>query len=256
MPRLDRDGVGIAYTVAGTGPAIVLTHGFAATSAMFERNVAALARDHTVVTWDQRGHGASDAPADPAAYSPELAVADLVALLDAVGSDRAVVAGHSLGGYLSLELHLSHPDRVAALVLIGTGPGFRRAEPRAEWNAMAERTASAFAARGLAALGRSEELAGARHRDATGLVHTARGVLPQHDARVIDSLPSISVPALVVVGALDAPFLDGARYMAGKIPGAELTVVDGARHAPNVTHADEFDERLRAFLDGRGATPG
>ena len=251
MPRLHRDGVGIAYDVTGSGPAVIFTHGFAATSAMFERNVDALARDHTVVTWDQRGHGASDTPTDPAAYSPALAVGDLVALLDAVGADRAVVAGHSLGGYLSLELHLAHPERVAALVLIGTGPGFKRADPRADWNAMAERTAAAFDARGLDALGPSEELASARHRDAVGLVLTARGVLPQLDARVIESLPSIDVPTLVVVGELDTPFLDGAHYMAAKIPAAELAVVEGARHAPNVTHATEFDARLRAFLDAR-----
>ena len=252
MRRLDRDGVGIAYTVAGTGPAILFTHGFGATSAMFDGNVDALARDHTVVTWDQRGHGASDTPTDPAAYSVDLAVGDLVALLDAVGADHAVVAGHSLGGYLSLELHLGHPERIAALVLIGTGPGFRRTEPRDGWNAMAARTASAFEARGLGALGSSEELAGARHRGAAGLVHTAQGVLPQHDARVIESLPSIAVPTLIVVGALDTPFLDSAHYMAGRIPDAELAVLDGARHAPNVTHADEFDERLRSFLDRGG----
>ena len=101
-------------------------------------------------------------------------------------------------------------------------------------------------------LGNSDELAGARHRDAGGLALTARHVLPQHDARIIESLPAVAVPTLVVVGSLDTPFVNGANYLADRIPDAELAVVDGARHAPNVTHADEFDARLRTFLDARG----
>src|SRR6266508_6391834 len=113
VPQLDREGVGIHYEVAGDGNrTVLLSHGWAASSGMFAANVPVLAERHTVVTWDLRGHGRSDAPADPSAYSALLAVADMVALLDNVGAERAVVAGHSLGGYLSLELQRDHPERV------------------------------------------------------------------------------------------------------------------------------------------------
>lgn len=234
----------------GAGPAILLTHGFAATAQMFAANVDDLARDHTVVTWNVRGHGASDSPTDPARYSVELSVGDMTAVLDAAGVDTAVVAGHSLGGYLSLEFHLEHRERVTALVLIDTGPGYRRDEPREEWNRMAARYASDLELRGLDALSDSEELSAGAHRDAAGLALAARGILRQHDARVIESLPAIDVPTLVVVGEHDTPFLDGCRYMAAKIPRADLAVIEGARHAPNVSHSAAFNGRMREFLSG------
>jgi pimeloyl-ACP methyl ester carboxylesterase len=252
VPQLDRDGVRIHYEVAGEGPAIVLTHGFAASAQMFAANIASVARDHTVVTWDLRGHGASDYPDDPAAYAPALAVADLGALLDAVGAERAVVGGHSLGGYLSLAFHLAHPERVEALILIDTGPGYRSAAPRRAWNEMCERYAADLERRGLGGLPGSDELNAVVHRDATGLVVAARHLLPQYDDRVLASLPTIGVPTLVVVGDRDEPFLAPSKYMAAKIPGARLVVIPGAGHAPGVSHAEEFDTALRTFLDSVG----
>jgi pimeloyl-ACP methyl ester carboxylesterase len=247
--KLDRDGVSIHYDVAGSGPAVLLSHGFGASSHMFRPNVDAVAAGNTVITWDQRGHGASDSPTDPDAYSSALAVADMAAILDAAGVERAVVGGHSLGGYLSLAFQRAHPDRVAALVLIDTGPGYRSDDGRAKWNRMAEGYASDLAERGLAALGGSGELSASVHRDANGLVHAARRVLTQSDASVLESLPTVAVPVLVIVGERDKPFLAGSSYMAEKIPDATLVVVPGAGHAPNVTHTAEFDVHLRSFLD-------
>jgi pimeloyl-ACP methyl ester carboxylesterase len=249
MPYLDRDGVRIHYDVAGSGPALLLTHGFAATSAMWSPNVDALAKDHTVVTWDLRGHGGSDYPDDPAAYSVPLSLGDMRALLDAAGAARAVIAGHSLGGYLSLEYHLAATDRVAGLVLVGTGPGFRKDDAREGWNRFASGYADRLQKEGLGALGRSEELRSAVHRDATGLERAARGILAQNDARVMDSLATIAVPTLVIVGGDDKQFLGGSEYMATKIPGARLALIEGAKHAPNLSHPDMFNDQVRALLD-------
>lgn len=250
MSFLDRAGVRIFYEVRGRGPALLLTHGFSASSAMYAQNVDALARTHTVITWDLRGHGQSDSPADPAAYSTPLSVGDMTALLDAAGAERAVIAGHSLGGFLSLELHLAQRARVAALILIGTGPGYRSDAPRKAWNEMVEKTAARFERKGLAALGDGEEVRAASHRDksALGLARAARGILAQHDGRVIESLPTISVPTLVVVGEHDTTFLAGSRYMAEKIPGAELVVIAGAGHSPNMTKPAEFHRAVDEFL--------
>jgi pimeloyl-ACP methyl ester carboxylesterase len=247
---VDVDGVKIACTVSGVGPTVLMTHGFAASSHMFTTNAEELARDHRVITWDLRGHGASDAPEDPAAYSIDASVTDIAALLDHVGTDAAVLVGHSLGGYLSLAFRLAHPARVRGLVLVGTGPGFRKEQPRSEWNAMAERFAINFETRGIAAHRGSDEFDPSVHvHGAAGLARAARGILPQHDARVIDSLPEIDVPTLVVVGERDETFLAGSRYMADKIPQGELAVIEGAGHAPNVSHPHEFDATLRRFLE-------
>ena len=72
--RLDRDGVRIHYEVHGQGPVVLLSHGYSATSQMWRGQIAALSKDHTLVTWDMRGHGQSDYPADQSAYSEELTV--------------------------------------------------------------------------------------------------------------------------------------------------------------------------------------
>lgn len=253
MEELDRDGVAIAWQQRGDGPALLLTHGFMATSHMWEPNLEALAARHRAITWDMRGHGRSDYPTDAAAYSPEVYVDDMVALLDAAGVERAVLVGMSLGGYLSLECHLRHPERVAGLVLVDTGPGFKRDEPREAWNELSEGRAVGFEARGLDHLDLDRtEIAEGTHRDATGLVLSARHVLKQHDDRVIRSLPQVSVPTLVVVGALDERFLAGCSYMAAKIPGAEHLVIPEAGHASNMDQPEAFDRGVTDFLARHG----
>ena len=238
----------IFHEATGSGPVVLLTHGFAASSHMFTATVGALAVDHTAVVWDQLGHGRSDAPDDPAAYSVAASLQAMLAILDAVGAEDAVLLGHSLGGYLSLELVLAHPQRVRALVLVDTGPGYRSDRGREQWNEMAEGYARDLDEHGLDGLTASAELSSGVHRSASGLAHSARGVLHQSDGHVMEGLASIIAPTLVVVGENDQPFLAGSQYMSQKIPGARLAVIDGAGHAPPVTHPAEFNRVLREFL--------
>ena len=251
MLRLHRDRVDLVFNVAGARSAaspVLMTHGFAATSQMFAGNTAALAQNHLVITWDMRGHGRSSAPDDPSLYTVPLVLADMVALLDQLDLPRATLLGHSVGGFLSLEFALAHPDRVEGLILVDTGPGFRRDEARDGWNAMAERYATSLAERGLDGLPASAELRAGTHRTATGLIHFARGVLTQRDASVLNGLPSIAVPTLVIVGANDSNFVAGSEYMAAKMPDARLIVVPDAGHAPNIDRPDLFDRRVQEFL--------
>jgi pimeloyl-ACP methyl ester carboxylesterase len=215
---------------------------------MWTANMPALSADRRVITWDIRGHGQSDAPDDEALYSEKLSLEDMAALLDAMGADRAVVGGLSLGGYLSLAFHLQHRERVTALVLCDTGPGYRREEPRAGWNTMATTWADDLERSGLAALADSAEVRAAHHRSAKGLALAARGILTQHDSSVIDSLPSIRVPTLVLVGEDDRPFLGATDVMAAKIPGAIKVVLAGAGHAANIDQPAAFDRALLDFL--------
>jgi pimeloyl-ACP methyl ester carboxylesterase len=235
--------------IAGSGPAVLLTHGFAASSHMYVATVADLSRDHMAITWDLRGHGKSDSPTDPAEYSVAASLDDMAGVLDAAGAARAVLVGHSLGGYLSLEFALARPERVDGLVLVGTGPGFRKEEGRQRWNEMAEGYATDLDERGLDGLPASAELDAGVHRSAAGLALAARGILRQRDGHVLEALPTIAAPTLVVVGEHDAPFLAGSGYMAAKIPGARLVTIAGAGHAPPVTHPDEFNAEVRSFLE-------
>lgn len=250
MPLLPRPCGAIRYEVSGElRPPLLLSHGYAATSAMFAANLAAIVPRNKVVTWDLRGHGGSECPSDPGCYTTDAAILDMAAVLDHLGLERAILGGHSLGGYLSLAFALAHPERVAGLVLIGTGPGFRSDEARERWNRMAEATASRIAERGLAAVPAGFELHGGAHRAANGLILAARGLLTQHDSHVIDGLGTIAVPALVVVGADDAQFQGAADYMAAKIPLGRKVVIPGAGHAPNVAAPALFAAELRSFLD-------
>ncbi|WP_439817436.1 alpha/beta fold hydrolase [Zavarzinia sp. CC-PAN008] len=254
MATLNRDGVAIHYEVHGPAdaPVLLLSHGYSATSGMWAGQIEALSRDHRLVLWDMRGHGASDSPADQDLYSEEATVADMAAILDAVGARTAIVGGLSLGGYMSLAFHVAHPERVRALLIIDTGPGFRKDPPREAWNQTAHRTAERFEQSGLAALQRmSKEMAMSRHRSVEGLVRAARGMLTQKDSRIIDSLSTIAVPSLVVVGADDTPFLAASDYMAAKIPGAEKIVIPNAGHAVNIDQPQAFNTAVLDFLKRR-----
>jgi len=251
MPKINRDGVQIYYEVHGSGPPLILTHGYSSTSEMWQGQVEALAKQHKLVLWDMRGHGRSDYPADPRAYSEALTIADIAALLDAIGTERAIVGGLSLGGYMSLAFYRAHPERVRALLIIDTGPGFRKDDARDAWNKRALDTAERFEREGLAMLkSASHERAMVSHRDASGLARAARGMLTQRDARVMGVLPEIKVPALIVVGADDAPFLAASDYMAAKIPGARKVVIPAAGHAVNIDQPQAFIDAVLPFLDG------
>jgi pimeloyl-ACP methyl ester carboxylesterase len=249
MSKLTRNGVELYYEVHGSGPVLLLTHGYSSTSQMWRGQIEAFAQHHTVVVWDMRGHGRSDYPPDQSAYTEEHTVADMAALLDAVAAPSAIVGGLSLGGYMSLAFHRRHPERVRALVIIDTGPGFKKDEPRAAWNATALQRADSLERQGLGVLkSASAERAIAVHRSADGLAKAARGMLTQHTAEVIESLPSIAVPSLVVVGADDTPFLAASDYMAAKIPGARKVVIPNAGHAANLDQPEAFNAAVGQFL--------
>jgi len=249
MPHLNRDGVNIHYEVSGDGPVLLCTHGFSLTGHMWQATAAALADRFRVVSWDIRGHGYSDSPADPAAYSKALALADMAALLDAVGADQAILMGHSLGGYLSLSFHVEHAARIRALALVGTGPGYRNPEARAGWNQQAEERARFFEEHGIEGH-ESAEAHGNRHRSAQGLALAARGILAQHDGLVMEELPDIRVPTLIVVGADDTPFLGAADYMEKRIAGSRKVVLPNAGHMPNFDQPALFQQAVRGLLEG------
>lgn len=121
--RLTReDGTTLAVAVEGAGPTALLLHGFTLSSAMWTENgvAPALAGRFRVVAPDLRGHGDSDRPADPAAYGRRM-VADIGAVLDAEGAERAHLVGFSLGAELALAFAAGAPGRAASLTLIGSG---------------------------------------------------------------------------------------------------------------------------------------
>ena len=224
-----------------------------------------VAAGHPVVLWDLRGHGDSEAPEGPAAYSIERVVSDLWAVAEKTTSEAPfVAAGLSFGGLASLHFMLRHADRVAGLALVDSGPGFKNPEAAAGWAAQVERTASFLENRGFEAfvkgragttcIGSKPELPAARAaadaicaQDVAGVARFGRevsGLAPP----VIDELAGMDVPALVVVGENDKPFLRAAEVMAAKLPRARHVVIPDAGHIVNIEESERFNREMIDFL--------
>ncbi|KXL49191.1 hypothetical protein M433DRAFT_62470 [Acidomyces richmondensis BFW] len=251
MPYLTRE-VQLYYEVHGTGPPVLLTHGYSSSSAMWQGQIEAFIRKgFMLIIWDMRGHGKTSYPVEQTQYSEAHTVADMAALLDEVCGERsaAIIGGLSLGGYMSLAFYRVHPQRVQGLLIIDTGPGFKNDKAREAWNETAYKTGSRLSQYGLSVLQEaSPERSQVTHRGAHGLVLAARGMLAQRNAAVIESLPSIRVPTLIVVGKDDKPFLAAAEYMAKKIPGATKIEIPDAGHAVNIDQPRVFNETVIGFL--------
>jgi pimeloyl-ACP methyl ester carboxylesterase len=220
---------------------------------------------HSVVLWDLRGHGDSEAPDGADAYSIERVVTDLLAVAAATTPDAPfVAAGLSFGGLASLHFAVRHPDRVAALALVDAGPGFKNPEAAAGWAAQVERTANFLETRGFedfvagragaTCIGAKPELPAARAaaraicaQSVPGIARFGRevsGLAPS----VIDDLATLSMPALVIVGENDKPFLRAAEVMSAKLPRAHHVVIPGAGHIVNIEEAEIFNRELIDFL--------
>ena len=126
MAYIERDGVKVYFEDHGTGPGVLLSHVFSASSTMWRAQVAALQDHYRVMTWDMRGHGQSDYPDDPAAYSENHSIADMAAILNACGLQQAVIGGLSLGGCTSLAFHRHHPDRTAGKPPMAAPPALKQ----------------------------------------------------------------------------------------------------------------------------------
>jgi pimeloyl-ACP methyl ester carboxylesterase len=252
MAYLDRNGVKIFYEEHGSGPAILLSHGYSASTRMWDGQVAAFKDRYRVITWDMRGHAQSDSPEDQDEYSEAATVEDMAAILRACGLEQAVIGGLSLGGYMSLAFWAAHPEMCRALMLFDTGPGYRNPKGREGWNETAVKRAESFEKNGLASMGGSAEVRVSQHRSAEGLARAARGMLAQFNDTVITCLDTITVPTLVLVGSNDAPFLTATDYMANKIPGARKVVIENAGHAANIDQPAAFNAGVEAFLKENG----
>ena len=248
MAYLTRDGVRIFYEDEGTGIPIFLSHGFGASTRMWDGQVAKFSDRYRFIRWDMRGHGQSDSPDDPALYSQAHTLGDILGVLDYLEIDKAVIGGHSLGGYMTLAFNARHADRTKALILQGCGPGYRSDTARATWNIRAENRALSLEEGGLDALAGGAEVNVIEQKSALGLANAARGILSQVDAAAIDSLPGINVPVLILIGDGDEHYLQGSAYMASRIPGAINVTVPNAGHGVNVDQPNIVNKAFGEFL--------
>ena len=259
------DGAELSYRAEGAGTPLILCTASFSTHLHWSGVEAALAQRHRVVTWDYRGHGLSEAPDDPERYSLAQITEDLRVVHEtAIGDEPAIVGGLSIGGLISLSHALAHPGRVRALVLVNTGPGFKKPEAAAQWQQMLERAAAKMEAVGLETylegrraqaelLGLDPEGPAARAVRSGVLRSTVRGLtlfarqVAGPVPNLVDRLAEVTVPTLVLVGALDPAFQRASEVMAAKLPDATRVVLEGAGHVANLDQPDAFVREVEAF---------
>jgi non-heme chloroperoxidase len=222
---------------------VLLVHGFASTGAMtWEATgwVRALTEaGRGAIVPDLRGHGASDAPHDPDAYSPELLARDLLAVLDEHGVERVDVMGYSMGSWVSLALVALAPSRVRRLVVGGVGT----VEQFGHWGVAAVQAALRDASTELDADSPLAPLL-ASLRKAPGVDREALAACAAGMA--VHPLPlSSSVPTMLVVGEAD-PVTEGA-YEAARLLGAQLVVLPRRNHVTTLS-ARAFKQAALPFL--------
>ena len=264
------DGVALYVEAHGTGLPVLFSCPLNTTCENWRPQVDPLvAQGFRVVLWDFRGHGRSDAPDDPAAYSMEQVLDDLGRVLDwaapAAPAVPAVLGGLSFGGLASLHFALRAPARVRGLLLIDSGPGFKNPEAQQRWEAGVEKTASFLERKGMQAFvesraaattfGSRPELPAAQAarraiaaQQPVGLAHFARRVAALAPP-VIDELASIRIPALVIVGEHDAAYQRAAQVMQARLPLAESVSIPGAGHIVNIEAAESFNAAVLGFLE-------
>jgi len=268
------DGYTLHAEAHGEGVPLVLSCALATTSENWRPQVEPLvAAGLRVVLWDFRGHGRSDAPDDPGVYDVHRVVDDLARVLDwAAPGQPAVLAGLSFGGLASLHLALRDPARVRALVLVGSGPGFKNPDAQARWTALVERTASFVLRNGMQAFaaGRAAATLVGLHPERPAAQAAARAIAAQvphgiaHFARhvagpaepVLDRLGEIAAPTLVMVGEHDEQYLRAADVLAARMPRAERASIRGAGHIVNLDEPEAFDAALLGFLGRLGIARG
>jgi pimeloyl-ACP methyl ester carboxylesterase len=257
--------------VEGSGPVVVLAHGFGGSARNFAPQARALRDRFTVVRYDARGHARSEAPDDPAAYTLEIFAADMGRVLDHASAETAVVGGLSMGAGTALRFALAHPERVRGLVLAAFPPG---PKVPGSFTAVARAFAEAIERDGLDAAGarfvwgptsgldpQAAKLVrqGFLEHPPHGLAHTLRGGIAEQPSvgDLAPRLAALQQPALVVVGDRDRMSLEPCRALASVLPDARLAVIEGAGHVVNLAKPAEFNAELGRFLDDlRRSTTG
>jgi pimeloyl-ACP methyl ester carboxylesterase/predicted glycosyltransferase len=286
---VNRDGVPIYYEVHGdSGPTVLLLPAWAIVHRrLWKAQVPYLSNHFRVVTFDPRGNGASGRPTDPAAYDTKVQVGDALAVLDAVGADRAVLVGNSFGTILAYMFAALHPDRVAGAVLIGTT---LNVDGRDDYP-LAQKLATFDEDRGVDE-GWDRYNRHSFHRDFTGFLEffigqaftdphstkqiedgmswgeqttpevlaatlgTRAATPPAAMASIIRSLaPQVTCPVLVIHGDRDAVAPIHLGRSVAKLLDAPIVEFAGAGHCPQARYPVQVNRLLREFIDRTTAAP-
>lgn len=273
---VDAGGISIRYLTAGEGPPLVLLHALGESAFDWRWVMPALGRSHRIYAPDLPGFGGSGKP--HAGYTPACFRHTMSAFLDAVGVERAAVAGNSLGGLVALRLALEEPERVSSLCLVGSAGLGREVTYALRFPALPGYGEAAIT------LGKTPPGAAARAYSKAGLLFARpyraprawlseqcrlaqqpgfleaalsalRAQVSFNGQREVlpEELPRLEMPALVIWGALDRVFpVRQARDAARRLRRARLALIPDCGHLPQIEHPPRFAAELGGFLAGQG----
>lgn len=258
--QVDVRGIRLAVVLGGEGVPVVLLHGFPLSSAIWDPIRPSLESACRLVTPDLRGMGRSERPVG--AYSMDSLAEDVLHLADALGLERFVLGGHSMGGYVTLRFAARWPERLAGLIFVGSKaeadppPGrIVRQEAIAEIGRYgAERYLEGFVPRLVGRTSHQEhpELLPRLGAIVAGtpahvLQACQQGMLERPDSTAL--LPQLDMPSLVVVGEEDTFVpLATAQAMAAALPQGRLAVISGAGHTPSLERPVQTASAIFSFL--------
>jgi pimeloyl-ACP methyl ester carboxylesterase len=253
----------IYYQVAGAGQPFVMIHAGVADSRQWNNEFALFADRFQVVRYDMRGYGKSAPVAGEFSH-----LQDLTALLDHLHVDQPIILmGCSMAGGLAMNLALTQPSRVKALIMVSAGPsGLFLDVPESDKFGEAEQAFKAGDLERAAELetqiwfdgdGRTPTQVNQAMRrlayemDRTALAHEGLGKsLPDTEIRAAERLSEVRVPVLIITGEYDEPYTHAAAdYMLERLPVARKEIIRDAAHLPNMDHPEEFRRIVSDFLD-------
>lgn len=259
--RATLNGIEIAYTDEGRGPALFFVHGFPLNRGTWSRQVEAFKSKHRIIAPDLRGLGeteATDAPVSMSRYAE-----DLFALMQHLGLGPVPFVGHSMGGYVALAFAKAYPQALQGLVLVSTRSGADTAEGATARRELAEKVKKEGTAVVVEAM--APKMLSAQNQD-SGMAAAVRGfMLPSSPKGIVGALlgmaerpdmgaclGEIRVPTLVVTGADDMIIPPSeSEALAKAIPGAQLGIIPGGGHLVAFECAQAFNEILRVWMSKR-----
>jgi pimeloyl-ACP methyl ester carboxylesterase len=250
VPYASNAGIRIHYEVTGTGPPLVLQHGFLCSLDDWDElgYVATLSEQYRLILIDARGHGRSDKPHDEASYTLDYRVGDVTSVLDAVKVERAHFWGYSMGGHLGFGMAQHAPHRVRRLVIGGAHPYAR------------DMAGYRSSIQGLMAAGGGDATVTAFEAEAGPLPEGLKGRLRKADLQAFlaaandrpamdDVLRTMIMPCCLYVGEAD-PLLAAARSASEHIPHAQFFSVPGLSHWKAYEERSAVLPRVVEFLGG------
>lgn len=262
------DGVRLYYEDTGAGVPIVFVHEFAGDHRSWEPQVRFFGRRHRCITYGARGYPPSDVPESVQSYSQKRAAADILAVIDGVGIDKAHVVGLSMGGFATLHFGLDHPERALSLVAAGVGYGAEKTR-EAEFRHGAEEAARGFETRGSKAFAEIYGSSAARvqyeekdprgwrefvdqlgEHSPQGAANTMRGVQARRPSLydLEDQLERLQLPTLIIAGDEDDNSLQPSLFLKRTISTSGLLVLPKTGHTMNLEEPDLFNRALADFL--------